>query len=121
MDIASILSIAIAVTLLNVWILRINKATPYRGGHAQNMQEEFEVYGLPHWLLPIVGGLKVSLAIALVISLWLPIILRPVALGIAALMFAAVLMHLKVSDEVKKCFPATLLMIAALLLGLGLS
>ena len=58
MDIASILSIAIAVTLLNVWLLRINQATPYRGGQAQNMKEEFEVYGLPHWLLPIVGVLK---------------------------------------------------------------
>ena len=91
MDIASILSIAIAVTLLNVWLLRINQATPYRGGQAQNMKEEFEVYGLPHWLLPIVGVLKVSLAIALVISLWLPIILQPVALGIAALMLLSLI------------------------------
>ena len=121
MEIASILSVGIAVTLLNVWLLRINKATPYRGGQAQNMKEEFEVYGLPHWLLPIVGVLKVGLAIALVISLWVPILLKPVALGIAALMLAAVLMHLKVSDGVKKCFPATLLMLAALLLGFGLS
>ena len=121
MEIASILSVGIAVTLLNVWLLRINKATPYRGGQAQNMKEEFEVYGLHHWLLPIVGVLKVGLAIALVISLWMPILLKPVALGIAALMLAAVLMHLKVSDGVKKCFPATLLMLAALLLGLGLS
>ena len=85
------------------------------------MKEEFEVYGLPHWLLPIVGFLKVSLAIALVASLWWPILLKPVALGIASLMLAAVLMHLKVSDGVKKCFPATLLMLAALLLGFGLS
>ena len=121
MDIARILSITIAVTLLNVWLLRINKATPYRGGQAQNMKEEFEVYGLPYWLLPVVGFLKVSLAIALVASLWWPIILKPVALGVAALMLAAVLMHLQVSDGVKKCFPATLLMLAALLLGLGLS
>ena len=30
----------------------------HRGGQAQNMKEEFEVYGLPHWLLPIVGVLK---------------------------------------------------------------
>ena len=43
MEIASILSVGIAVTLLNVWLLRINKATPYRGGQAQNMKEEFEV------------------------------------------------------------------------------
>ncbi|MEC8718418.1 MAG: DoxX family protein, partial [Verrucomicrobiota bacterium] len=98
MEIASILSVVFAVTLLIVGLFRIKKATPYRGGQAQNMKEEFEVYGLPHWLLPIVGVLKVGLAIALVISLWMPILLKPVALGIAALMLAAVLMHLKVSD-----------------------
>ncbi|MGA1014989.1 MAG: DoxX family protein [Limisphaerales bacterium] len=120
METASLLSIGIALTLLNVWILRINRATQYRGGQARNMREEFEVYGLPAWLLPVVGVTKVGLAIALIASIWLPQLLQPVALGIACLMLAALLMHIKVSDGIKKCLPAALLMVAALFLGLGL-
>jgi len=120
METASLLSIGIALTLLNVWILRINRATQYRGGQARNMREEFEVYGLPSWLLPVVGVTKVGLAIALIASIWLPQLLQPVALGIACLMLAALLMHIKVSDGIKKCLPAALLMMAALFLGLGL-
>ena len=120
MEITSILSVGIAVTLLNVWLLRINKATPYRGGQAQNGRRNLRfmdcLIGCCQWrcaqsrISYRLGHLALDAACT-----------KPVALGIAALMLAAVLMHLKVSDGVKKCFPATLLMLAALLLGLGLS
>ena len=36
----------ILLTIFNVWIFRFNKATPYRGGNAKSMKEEFEVYGI---------------------------------------------------------------------------
>ncbi|NNL48365.1 MAG: DoxX family protein, partial [Acidimicrobiia bacterium] len=37
--------------ILNVWLLRFNKETEYRGGSATNMREEFDEYGLPAWFM----------------------------------------------------------------------
>ena len=56
----------IAFGLLNVWLLRSQKTTPYRGGDATNMREEFAAYGLPAWFMWAIGLLKVTLAIALI-------------------------------------------------------
>jgi hypothetical protein len=36
----------VSIIVLNVWLLRFNKATIYRGGDASNMIEEFLVYGI---------------------------------------------------------------------------
>ena len=46
-SICSIAQLIIALGILNVWLLRFNKATIYRGGSAKNMKEEFATYGLP--------------------------------------------------------------------------
>ena len=46
--------VIVAVGLLNVWLLRTNKATAWRGGEARNMHEEFAVYGLPDWFMWLV-------------------------------------------------------------------
>ncbi|MEO6445228.1 MAG: DoxX family protein, partial [Gemmatimonadaceae bacterium] len=57
--------LAVALGLLNVWLIRSGKATAWRGGQAANIREEFAVYGLPHWFAVVVGAAKVSLAILL--------------------------------------------------------
>ncbi len=49
--IRSIAQLIIALGILNVWLLRFNKATSYRGGAAKNMTEEFATYGLPVWFM----------------------------------------------------------------------
>ncbi len=36
----------IASSIFNVWLLRYDDPTPYRGGSARNMREEFAAYGL---------------------------------------------------------------------------
>ncbi len=54
--------IVIRLVLLNVWLLRAGRPTAWRGGDAQNMREEFAVYGLPVWLMGVVGVCRVSLA-----------------------------------------------------------
>jgi hypothetical protein len=36
--------IVVALGLLNVWLLRANKPTSWRGGEAKNMLEEFRTY-----------------------------------------------------------------------------
>ena len=106
--------IIIALGLLNVWLLRAGKPTDWRGGDARNMKEEFQAYGLPAWFLGVVGFLKISLAILLLVGIWLPYLTKPAATGIAVLMLGAVSMHLKVRDPVKKSLPAFSLLVLSL-------
>ncbi len=93
--------LVIALSLLSVWLLRTGKATPWRGGDAKNMREEFAVYGLPHGFMKVIGVLKVTLAVCLIVGLWVPVVTRPAAIGIAALMLGAVAMHVRVKDPLK--------------------
>ena len=93
--------------------MRFNKATPYRGGEANNMLEEFIVYGLNETFLYIIGGLKVLAAIGLLIGLINQKFIKPSAFIIALLMIGAIVMHFKVSDEIIKFLPATLMLIGS--------
>ena len=70
------------------------------------MKEEFVAYGLPVWLMYFVGTMKVLIAIMLVISIWEKQLLIYNLIALAALMIAAVLMHVKVKDPIKKSYPA---------------
>ena len=101
-----ILQLIISIGLINVWLLRFNKATEYRGGNAKNMNEEFMAYGLPEWSIYLVGFLKVAIAIMLIVSIWIEELLFYNLIVLAALMIAAVFMHLKVKDPIKKSYPA---------------
>lgn len=115
--IRSIAQLIIALGILNVWLLRFNKATVYRGGAAKNMTEEFAIYGLPVSFMWLVGGLKVLLALSLLVSLWRPELMRPAAIGMAGLMLGAVGMHIKIGDALKKTTPALSVLILSLLVA----
>jgi hypothetical protein len=86
-----LIQLVIAFGIFNVWIVRVNKATAWRGGNATTMAEEFRVYGLSDSMRSIVGALKLSSAALVVIGV---------------LMLAAVYMHFKVADPVRKSIPA---------------
>ena len=101
-----VLQLIIAIGLINVWLFRFNKATEYRGGDATNMKEEFIAYGLPVWLMYFVGAMKVSIALMLIISFWVEELLLYNLVALAGLMIAAVFMHVKVKDPIKKSYPA---------------
>lgn len=101
-----ICQIIVACGLLNVWLLRFNKTTAYRGGTASNMREEFAAYGLPAWSCYLVGLLKVGSAFALLAGLIYPVLTLPAAIVVAVLMAGAVAMHVKVGDPLKKSLPA---------------
>ena len=106
MTLIMVLQLIIAVGLINVWLLRFKKATDYRGGDATNMKEEFIAYGLPVWLMYFVGAMKISIAIMLIISFWVEELLVYNLVALAVLMIAAVFMHVKVKDPIKKSYPA---------------
>ncbi|NND62347.1 MAG: DoxX family protein [Flavobacteriaceae bacterium] len=102
------LKVIVALSLFNVWLLQKNKPTKWRGGNAQNIVEEFEVYGLPKWMCYLVGTLKVGLAILLLLSIQFPEFEMIAALGLAGLLLGSIVMHLKISDPLFKSFPAAL-------------
>jgi len=101
-----ICQVLVALGLFNVWLLRSGKATPYRGKEATTMTEEFAAYGLPGWSVAVVGFLKLTFAVALLVGIWVPELVRPAAIGIAVLMVGAITMHLRVGDPMKKSLPA---------------
>lgn len=116
-----ILQLIISVGLINVWLFRFNKVTEYRGGGANNMKEEFQAYGLPIWLMYVVGFLKIAIAIMLIVSIWIKELLEYNLWLLSVLMFGAVLMHLKVKDPIKKSYPAlSILFMIALILYLSM-
>ncbi|WP_432410643.1 DoxX family protein [Rasiella sp. SM2506] len=111
-----ILKVVVAVSLLNVWLIQYNKPTQWRGGNAQNIVEEFKVYGLPVWMCYVVGFLKVTSSIALIASIWFPVLEFPAAATLAVLLAGSISMHLKISDLLKKSFPAALFLSMCLLI-----
>jgi len=102
----AVLQVIVALTLLNVWLLRFQRGTAYRGGNAHSMPQEFEVYGLPAWFTYLIGTLKIGAALCLIAGLWYHLLIFPVALLICVLMLGALAMHWKVRDPGKKFLPA---------------
>jgi len=105
-NIGRISQIGAALWILNVWFNRFDKDTGYRGGDATNMKEEFQEYGFSENAMYAVGATKVGLAIALLVGLFVPKIVRPAAIGLAAFMVGALGMHAKVGDPLVRSAPA---------------
>lgn len=112
------LQILVAFIILNVWILRRGKPTPFRGGQAKNMREEFAAYGLPYWFMCAVGVTKVALALALLAGIWIPGIAPSAAAGLGLLMLGAFVMHVKVKDPIQKALPSIALLLLSAAIAL---
>ena len=110
-----VLQFIIGAGLLNVWLVRPRSATPYRGGSARSLREEFTEYGLPPFMFYLVGTLKVVAGIILLAGFWLPLPVASATIIVALLMLGALAMHTKVKDSRQKSVPA------AIVLGLCLA
>ena len=108
-----------AAGLLNVWLLRANRPTAYRGADASNMREEFAAYGLPAWMVVVVGVLKVGAALALIAGIWYRLLVVPAALLICVLMLGALAMHVRIHDPLRKSAPAAGMLALAVVIVLG--
>ena len=113
---SKILSVFVGLTIINVWLFRASRSTSFRGGNATNLLEEFTVYGLEDYFL-IIGVIKVSLAIVLILSLYFSKLRLFASLGISIMMLVAVYMHTSVGDELIKSLPASSLLISSLLIA----
>ena len=115
-QLVSLFQVIIGLSVMRVWTINFNKSTPWRGGGARNMKEEFTAYGLPMWMVYFVGTLKVIFSIGLIAGLWIPELVSFSASGIAIFMFFAILMHVKIKDPIKKSIPALTFMVLSLLI-----
>ncbi|AUC14918.1 hypothetical protein BTO06_07105 [Tenacibaculum sp. SZ-18] len=109
--------VIVGVSILNVWLVQNNKATKWRGGNATSIIEEFEEYGLSKTFCYVIGVLKVTLAILLILAIWFPVLKQNAALGLAILLLGSVFMHIKIKDPLLKSFPAALFLTMCLFIA----
>ena len=112
----TILTVVVSLTVINVWLFRSNRSTSYRGGDAASLLEEFQVYGLEDYFL-IIGIIKVSLAIMLLLSLYFKKLSFFASSGIGIMMLVAVYMHVNVGDELIKSMPASVMLASCLIIA----
>jgi len=112
----AVFQLIIGVGLLNVWLVRFNKRTSYRGGGAVTLREEFKAYQLPSAAFYVVGALKITAGILLLAGLWWPLPVRAAAAVVAVLMVGAMLMHTRIKDPILKSVPAVVLLAMCLVL-----
>ena len=96
----------VAASIFFVWVVRYD-----------NIVQEFKAFGLPDWLRDMVGILKLTFSLLLLVGIERPAFALVGGAGIAALMGAAIVTHLRVKNPV---FILWLLVAAALTYGLAL-
>ena len=101
-----ILQIITASSILFVWVVRY-----------KNIIAEFEKYKLSAWLRDLVGILKISFAIMLIIGIFFEKFKILGAGGLLILMTAAFFTHIRVKNPAYKAFPSfTLFTFSAIIL-----
>ena len=104
------ISLFVSILVTNVWLFRFNKETPYRGGEAKNMIEEFAAYGLDLNTMYLIGSLKIIASLGLIIGLLKTKISVYSSLLMAILMTGAIYFHFKISDPAIKYLPSALML-----------
>ena len=95
----------VAASVFFVWVVRY-----------ANIVQEFKQYGLPDWLRDLVGILKMTFSLMLLIGIERGTFAVAGGIGIAILMGAAFFTHLRVKNPVFKMLPSlTLLLFSTLI------
>jgi hypothetical protein len=113
----TVIQVIVALGIFNVWLVRPGKASPWRGGSATSMKEEFAAYGLPDGSMQVVGFLKLACAVGLIAGIWFPVVTRPAAILLGVLMMGAIAMHVKVNDPLKKSLPAFTMLVLCVVIA----
>ena len=103
--------VIVGISILNVWLLQLNKPTRWRGGDAKTIVDEFKVYGFSKNFCYLIGFLKVSLALILIASIQLETLTLTGSLGLTVLLIGSIVMHIIVKDPLYKSFPAFLFIV----------
>ena len=108
MESIDVLKIALAVAFALAGSVKVFKAKP--------MVSQFKEFGLPEFMVVIVGALEVIGAVGLLI----PSLARYASIGLVVLMVGAVVNHVKVKHPIKVVAPAAILGAASLVLAIVL-
>ncbi len=100
------LQVFVAASIFFVWGVRY-----------ANIIEEFKQYRLPDWLRDFVGILKVTFATCLLVGIGRPRGAIVGGVGIALLMAAALVTHLRVKNPLLKILPSATLLVLALVIA----
>lgn len=103
---AIIAQFVVAASIVYVWIFRFD-----------NIVGEFQHFGYPPLFRNAVGVGKLSLATLLVVGVWVPVLVIPAALGMAALMVGAQWAHFRVSNPADKRVPSAALLLLSLVIA----
>jgi uncharacterized membrane protein YphA (DoxX/SURF4 family) len=95
-----------AASIFFVWVVRY-----------PNIVAEFQTYRLPDWLRDFVGILKITCAILLLIGIARPRAAALGGIGIALLMAAAFVTHLRVKNPAFKMLPCLTLLVLSLVIA----
>ena len=106
-DVAISLQTLVAASIFFVWVVRYD-----------NIVQEFRQFGLPDWLRDVVGILKLTCSLMLLIGVERPRFALVGGLGIAVLMGGAVVTHLRVKNSLFKMLPSLTLLALSLVIAL---
>ena len=105
-DLTIFLQALVAASIFFVWVVRYD-----------NIIQEFKQYGLPDWLRDLVGILKLTFALLLLLGIQRASLAMIGSLGIAGLMGCAFAIHLRVKNPVFKMLPALTLLVLSLIIA----
>jgi len=111
-----LIKIFITLTILYVWLLKINSPSPFRAGETLNLKQEFAFYGLSKEIFYFVGTMKILFSLTLFGSLWLNQLSGLSSIGIFVLMMGAFFFHLKVGDKLYRSIPYLSLCLLSIIL-----
>lgn len=103
---AIVAQFVLAASIVYVWIFRFD-----------NIVGEFRHFGYAPLFRNAVGVAKLALATLLVVGVWVPVLVIPAALGMAALMVGAQWAHFRVSNPAAKRVPSAVLLLLALFIA----
>ncbi len=105
-DLTIFLQALVAASIFFVWVVRYD-----------NIVQEFNQYGLPHWLRDLVGILKLTFALLLLLGIQHASLVMIGSLGIAGLMACAFVIHLRVKNPAFKMIPSLTLLALSLIIA----
>ena len=106
-DLTIFLQALVAASIFFVWVVRYD-----------NIVQEFRLFGLPDWLRDLVGILKMTCSLMLLIGIERAPFAVTGGLGIAVLMGGAVVTHLRVKNSLFKMLPSLTLLALSLVIAL---
>lgn len=105
-ELAIFLQALVAASIVFVWVVRYD-----------NILQEFKQYALPDWLRDLVGILKLTFSLLLLVGIERKLSAVVGGVGIAFLMACAFVVHLRVRNPLSKMLPCLTLLLLSMIIA----